>query len=69
MKTGAPDRESMLELGMLVLFALLGIGAAALIVGQGGGAAVRRHKQAEPAPARGDVPVERHRNVGTVASR
>ncbi len=63
------DREMFLEAGLAIFGALLLAAIGVLIAGRVGGGAERARRHAQPAPGRGSVTPERHRNIGTVASR
>jgi hypothetical protein len=63
------DRETVLEIGMLVfLLSLLG-GAALALAGRGVGQAGRARQNALPPPSPGSISPGRHENVGGAAAR
>jgi ABC-type enterobactin transport system permease subunit len=63
------DRDTVLEVGLLVLLVSLLAGAALALVGRGVGAAGRIRREALPSPDVGSVSAERHQNIGGAAAR
>ncbi len=63
------DRELALEAGFVLFGALLLGGLGILVAGRLGGGTERARRRAQPAPRRGSVRPERHRNIATVAAR
>ncbi len=63
------DRETVIEIGLLVfLLSLLG-GAALALAGRGVGGASQARRHSLPPPAPGSVSPGRHDNVGGAAAR
>jgi len=63
------DRETVLEVGLLVLLLSLLGGAGLALAGRSTGAAGRIRREALPPPDVGSVSAERHQNIGGVAAR
>lgn len=64
-----PDRESWVEMGLVALgLGVLG-GLAALVAGRLTGDTRRGSRHAEPGPAPGTVPDERHQNIAGPSPR
>jgi hypothetical protein len=64
-----PDRETVLEVGLVTAVGLLMGGVAILLFGSAAGSARRRSRRHESPPAPGRVPRERHQNIATVSAR
>jgi hypothetical protein len=65
----SPDPELFLETGLAVFVGLV-IGALALLgLGRIAGQVRRARLHAQPPPAPGTIPAQRHQNIGTVAAR
>jgi hypothetical protein len=61
--------ESMLEVGLVVLFGLM-VGAVGILVGgRVVGSVQRLRRHGEPPPSRGEIPVTRHKGTAVVAAR
>ena len=64
-----PSREASLSIGLVVLGGLLFGGLVVFIGGRLVGEGRRARGHAQPPPAAGQVPPERHQNVATVSTR
>jgi hypothetical protein len=64
-----PNRESYLEIGLVLLGGLLLGGLAIFLGGRLAGEGKRARGHAQPPPAEGRVSSERHQNIATVSTR
>jgi hypothetical protein len=67
MHVNAPDRESLLELGFILLAAGFLAGFGLLVGGRLAGGAQRHRRHTEAAPSPGSIPAERHQQLSTSA--
>ena len=63
------DRETALEIGLILLAAGLVAAAGVLVFGRASGGAHRGARHHESAPERGSIGAERHQNTSTVSAR
>lgn len=61
--------EILLEVGLVVAFALVVSGLVTLLYGRAAGSRLRMRREREGSPVRGSVPSERHEHTGTAAAR
>jgi len=69
MRERIPDRETYLEIGLVIFGGVVLGGIAIWLVGQSVNEVGRMLRHAKPPPSTGSIPPERHQNISAVSTR